>query len=133
MEPTNEQMEALRSDPDVGPVVMLNLVRCLDRSTDGNGSGEDAYFRYSRGFMPILKRSGGTILWAGSVSGVVIGDGASNAWDYAVLVQYPSKQVFVDAFTSPEYKAINPLRLAGLANHVILPISETYSKFTPST
>ena len=57
------------------------------------------------------------------------GDDAGDAWDYAVLVRYPHRQAFVDTMTSPEYAAINPDRLAGLEGHVILPVSETYSKF----
>ena len=71
----------------------------------------------------------GTILWAGEVTGVAIGDDAGDAWDYAVLVRYPDRQAFVDTMTSSEYAAINPDRLAGLDGHVILPVSETYSKF----
>lgn len=108
---------------------MLNLVRYREHSTDGDGSGLDAYLRYSRGFVPLLKRCGGTILWAGDVTGVAIGDDGADDWDYAVLVQYPDRQTFVDVMTSDDYAAINPHRLAGLDKHVILPVSETYSKF----
>jgi hypothetical protein len=48
-----------------------------------------------------------------------------------VLVQYPRRQDFVDTMTSPEYAAINPDRLAGLAKHVVLPVTTTYSKLQP--
>ena len=129
MEPTGEQLAALSADEREGPVIMLNLVQFRDRSTDGDGTGRDAYVRYSRGFVPLLKRCGGTILWAGDVTGVAIGDDAGDAWDYAVLVRYPDRQAFVGTITSDEYRAINHDRLAGLARHVILPVSETYSKF----
>ena len=44
------------------PVVMVNLVRFRERSLDGNGSGWDAYTRYSQADMPLLKRLGGTVL-----------------------------------------------------------------------
>jgi uncharacterized protein (DUF1330 family) len=128
MEPSPEQLGALAASDEPGPVVMLNLVQFRDSSTDGDGSGSDAYLRYSHGFMPLLKRAGGTILWAGNVTGVAIGADDGHAWDYAVLVQYPNRQAFVDTLTSPEYAAINDTRLAGLAKHVILPVSETYSK-----
>ena len=79
--------------------------------------------------MPLLKACGGTILWAGDVTGVALGDDATDDWDYAVLVQYPSRRAFVDVMRSPEYAAINEHRLAGLRKHVILPVSETYTKF----
>ena len=133
MEPTSEQLAALAAAGD-GPVVMLNLVRFRDVATGGDGTGRDAYLRYSRGFVPLLKLVGGTILWAGDVTGVAIGDGTDDAWDYAwdyaVLVRYPHRRAFVDTLTSPAYGAINADRLAGLAKHVILPVSETYSKFS---
>ena len=128
MEPTAEQLAALERDGDDGPVVMLNLVRFRDEAADGDGRGRDAYVRYSRGFVPLLKRCGGTILWAGDVTGVAIGDDAGDRWDYAVLVQYPNRHAFVATITSDDYRAINHHRLAGLAKHVILPVSETYSK-----
>ena len=132
MEPTAEQLAALEQSPHEGPVVMLNLVRFRDEAADGDGTGRDAYVRYSRGFVPLLKRCGGTILWAGDVTGVAIGDDNADQWDYAVLVQYPDRQAFVATITSGEYRAINADRLAGLAKHVILPVSETYSKLTRS-
>jgi uncharacterized protein (DUF1330 family) len=129
VEPAATQLAALAASDRTGPVVMLNLVRYREHSTDGDGSGLDAYLRYSRGFVPLLKRCGGTILWAGDVTGVAIGDDGADDWDYAVLVQYPDRQAFVDVMTSADYAAINPHRLAGLDKHVILPVSETYSKF----
>lgn len=130
MDPGAEQLAALAAAPETGPVVMLNLVRYRAEATDGSGSGKDAYIRYSQGFIPLLKRCGGTILWAGEVTGLAIG-GAGDDWDYAVLVRYPSRAAFVETLTSPEYAAINGTRLAGLAKHVILPVTETYSKLKP--
>jgi uncharacterized protein (DUF1330 family) len=129
MEVGPEHFAALTADARGTPVVMLNLVRYRDQSADGDGTGRDAYLRYSRGFVPLLKRCGGTILWAGDVTGVAIGDDAADDWDYAVLVQYPNRAAFVATMQSPEYASINHHRLNGLDKHVILPVSETYSKF----
>ena len=129
VEPSAEHLAALVASDRTGPVVMLNLVRYREHATDGAGPGRDAYLRYSKGFVPLLKACGGTILWAGDVTGVAIGDDGVDDWDYAVLVQYPDRQAFVDVMTSDAYATINPDRLAGLAKHVILPVSETYSKF----
>ena len=128
MEPTADQLAALGTGEHQGPVVMLNLVRFREQATDGDGTGRDAYLRYSRGFIPLLKRCGGTILWAGDVTGVAIGD-AGDVWDYAVLVRYPDRGAFVATITSDDYRAINHHRLAGVDRHVIVPVSETYSKF----
>jgi len=57
--------EALRKLPDDAPVVMLNLMRFREKSLDGNGSGWDAYLRYSRLTITLIKAQGGTIIWAG--------------------------------------------------------------------
>jgi hypothetical protein len=51
----------VRSLPDNGPVVMVNLLRFRRASADGDGSGWDAYTRYSRAIPPLLKGVGGTI------------------------------------------------------------------------
>ena len=61
--PSDLNEDIVRSLPDEGPVVMVNLVRFRERSLDGNGSGWDAYARYSKGDMPLLKKVGGTIIW----------------------------------------------------------------------
>ena len=59
-------------DPDE-PVTMLNLMKFRDRSLDGNGTGWDAYKRYSAQITPLLKARRGTILWAGTVDALALG------------------------------------------------------------
>jgi uncharacterized protein (DUF1330 family) len=115
--------------PDEGPVVMVNLVRLRERSLDGDGSGWDAYVRYSNGFMPLLKACGGTILWAGNPEGLAFGDLGDARWDYIVLVRYPSRADFLRIMTSPEYAVANTHRENGLEDHVIFSTRQTYSKF----
>jgi len=122
----------VRSLPDVGPVVMVNLVRFADRSADGDGTGRDAYLRYSRAVMPLIKGLGGTVLWAGEGEGAAYGDPAINAWDYIVLVQYPSRAAFLSMATSSEYAAANVHRENGVADHVIIASTATYAKLAAS-
>lgn len=120
--------EFVRSLPDQGPVVMVNLVRFRERSLDGNGSGWDAYSRYSKGDMPLLKKVGGTIIWAGNVEGAALGDLGEGRWDWVVLVHYPSRAAFLEMMTSPEYARINADRENGVEDHVILAANQTYTK-----
>ena len=120
--------EFVRSLPDQGPVVMVNLVRFRERSLDGNGSGWDAYSRYSKGDMPLLKKVGGTVIWAGNVEGAVLGDLGEGRWDWVVLVHYPSRAAFLEMMTSPEYARINGDRENGVEDHVILAANQTYTK-----
>jgi len=127
-----ELNEALiRELPDTGPVVMVNLVRFHQTARDGDGSGWDAYVRYSRLFMPLLKACGGTILWSGNAEGLAYGALAGPGWDYIVLVQYPSRAAFLATVTSPDYERANLHRENGVADHVIIATIETFSKFRP--
>lgn len=129
MSPPKDLNEKLVRDlPDEGPVVMVNLVKFRQRSLDGNGTGWDAYQRYSKGDMPLLKKVGGTVLWAGSVEGASVGDLGGRDWDWVVLVHYPSRAAFLDMMTSPEYAEINVDRENGVEDHVILVAKQTYAK-----
>jgi uncharacterized protein (DUF1330 family) len=115
---------------DVGPVTMVNLVKLRDRSSDGNGSGWDAYLRYSAETMPMIKARGGTVLWSGRADAVALGDPAQSDWDFVVLVRYPSRAAFLDMMTSSEYETqANPHRVNGTASHVIIATTESFSKF----
>ena len=115
--------------PDEGPVVMVNLLRFLARSKDGNGSGWDAYQRYSQGVMPLIRGCGGTVLWAGNGEGLAFGDAARHtSWTYVVLVRYPSRAAFLTMVKSEAYALVNVHRENGVEDHVILAAHETYSK-----
>ena len=52
-------LDALAALPDDAPVVMLNLMRFREHSLDGNGSGWDAYLRYSALAIKLIKARGG--------------------------------------------------------------------------
>ena len=113
-----------------GPVMMVNLMRFHDRSLDGDGSGWDAYLRYSALTVPMIKARGGTLLWTGDAKTVALGRPDSNQWDYLALVYYPSVAAFIDMMTSADYEhRCDPHRRNGCAEHVIICTKEAYSKF----
>jgi len=122
----NEKLIA--SLPDSGPVVMVNLVKFHARSLDGDGSGWDAYQRYSQAVMPLIKARGGDVIWAGKAEGLAYGSLEGGGFDYVVLVSYPSRAAFLDMVTSKDYAAANPHRENGVAHHVIIAATETYKK-----
>jgi uncharacterized protein (DUF1330 family) len=119
----------VRSLPDNGPVVMVNLLRFKKQSADGHGSGWSAYQRYSKAISPLLKGVGGTILWAGNAEGAAYGDLSPKQWQFVVLVRYPSRKAFLAMVTSPEYALANVHRENAVDDHVILAATESYSKF----
>ena len=120
----------VRGLPDHGPVVMVNLVRFRKRAADGNGTGWDAYLRYSKATMPLIKARGGTVLWAGNAEGAAFGNEGPICWDYVVLVRYPSRSAFLEMMTSQEYAKANVHRENAVDDHVIIASTETYSKFS---
>ena len=113
-----------------GPVVMVNLMRFHARSLDGDGSGWDAYLRYSALTVPMIKARGGTLLWTGDAKAVALGHAEGNTWDYLALVYYPRVADFIDMMTSADYETkCDPHRRNGCAGHVIIATAEAYSKF----
>jgi uncharacterized protein (DUF1330 family) len=113
------------------PVVMLNLMRFHTRSGDGDGSGWDAYLRYSAVTVPMIKARGGTLLWTGDAKAVALGPHDGNDWDFVALVYYPSIAAFLDMMKSEAYERdADPHRRNACAEHVIVATEQAYSKFS---
>jgi uncharacterized protein (DUF1330 family) len=123
-------IEGLNELDQAAPVVMLNLMRFRERSLDGDGSGWDAYLRYSALTVPMIKARGGTLLWTGNALAMALGMEQGNRWDYVALVYYPTLAAFIDMMTSADYENLSdPHRRDGRAEHVIICTHEAYSKF----
>ena len=118
-------VKALSNDQ---PVVMLNLMKFRETSLDGEGSGWDAYLRYSRLAIREIKGRGGDIIWAGEIEGTALGPIDHGDWDYAALVYYPSPSAFLDMMTSEAYGKANVHRENGCSDHLILATRQQYSK-----
>jgi uncharacterized protein (DUF1330 family) len=113
--PSPEQIEALLAGPKDVPVVMLNLLRFRERADapDEGMSGEAAYHLYAERMVRLVESIGGRVLWSGRVDSFVIGDTAER-FDAIALVEYPSRQKFVEIAQSPAVAEIAPHRAAGL-------------------
>jgi uncharacterized protein (DUF1330 family) len=123
-------IDLLKALPDEGEVTMLNLMRFRERSLDGNGSGWEAYLRYSALTIKLIKRRGGTIVWTGEAQAVALGVPEAHRWDYVALVRYPSRAAFVEMMTSADYARANAERTNGCADHAIIAVRETYNKLS---
>ena len=123
-------VKGLQALDQKAPVVMVNLMRFRERSLDGDGSGWDAYLRYSALTVPMIKARGGTLLWTGDAKAVALGAQEGNQWDYLALVYYPSVAAFINMMTSADYETrCDPHRRNGCEEHVIICTKEAYSKF----
>jgi hypothetical protein len=65
-------VKGLKEAGPEGPIVMVNWMRFRKRSLDGDGSGWDAYLRYSALTVPMIKARGGTLLWTGDAKAVAL-------------------------------------------------------------
>jgi uncharacterized protein (DUF1330 family) len=98
---------------DGTPVVMLNL---LAFRSEG---GRERYEEYGEAVAPLLEKAGGKIVWFGVPAAPLLGDGS---WDLVVLVEYPTRQAFLDMVGSEEYRAIEHLRSEALVKGELHPM-----------
>jgi uncharacterized protein (DUF1330 family) len=115
--PTPAQLEQLIAADFDGPLIMLNLLRFKDRADgiDAGVSGAEAYRRYGEATAPFLQRVGGRLLLAVEARQVVIGPEALE-WDMALMVEYPSREKFLEMASDPDYLAIHEYRAAALSD-----------------
>jgi uncharacterized protein (DUF1330 family) len=95
------------------PVVMLNL---LAFRPDG---GRERYDEYGAAVAPLLEKLGGRIVFLGEPAPALLG---KDSWDLVVLVEYPSRQAFLDMIGSTEYQAIGHLRTEALTRGELHPL-----------
>lgn len=105
-----------------GPAVLVNLLKFRKRAAypdgrDADLSGEEAYMRYGAEVAKLIAALGGKFIWVGVVDGILVGQ-CEELWDRVALVEYPSRAAFQQMVNSPEYKAIEIHREAGLAGQL---------------
>lgn len=120
--PSMEQASTFFGGPENGPFVMVNLLKFKAKAEYADGSdsyltGEAAYARYGKAIQACLAAVGGRQIYAGNVTGMMIGE-VEDQWDMIALVEYPSLSAMQKMISSPEYKAIETHRKAGLAGQL---------------
>lgn len=98
------------------PVVMLNL---LAFKPDG---GRERYEEYGDAVAPLLEKAGGRIVFMGAPASALLGE---DSWDLVALVEYPTRQAFLDMIASAEYQAIGHLRTEALVKGELHPMDLT--------
>ncbi|HEX7058661.1 MAG TPA: DUF1330 domain-containing protein [Solirubrobacterales bacterium] len=103
---------AERAEED-SPVVMLNL---LSFKPDG---GRERYAEYGAAVAPLLEKAGAKVVFVAGAASPLIGE---DSWDMVLLVEYPSRQAFLDMIGSEEYRAIGHLRTEALVKGELHPM-----------
>ena len=129
IDPTADQVRALRDHGRDGPVVMLNLLKFRERAAYPEGSGEppmsgaEAYRRYQEAFVVTVGAiSQAEVLYDGPAEQVFIGMAGTpeTDWDKVLLVRYPSRQHFLAMMADATYREALRHRYAGLARTVLI-------------
>jgi uncharacterized protein (DUF1330 family) len=120
--PGKEQITSFFGGPENGPFVMVNLLKFKETAeyadgSDADLSGAKAYARYGKGIQACLAAVDGKQIYAGPVTGLMIGE-VEELWDMVALVEYPSLAAMQKMMSSPEYRAIEVHRKAGLAGQL---------------
>ncbi|HSR94861.1 MAG TPA: DUF1330 domain-containing protein [Solirubrobacterales bacterium] len=102
-----------RRTGDDTPVVMLNL---LSFEPDG---GRERYEEYGEAVAPLLEEVGGRMVFMGAPAAALLGE---DSWDLVVLVEYPTRQAFLDMVGSTGYQAIGHLRTEALMRGELHPM-----------
>lgn len=128
IDPTADQVRALRDAPDDQPITMVNLLkfRAQARYEDGEAAprtGREAYARYKHAFTETVGAvSQAKVMFSGPVQQVFIGQaGTPEAdWDEVLVVRYPSRKHFLAMMADPTYREALRHRYAGLERTVLL-------------
>lgn len=124
--PNPQQFQQLAQSPEPCPVVMLNLLKFKQRADGGNGTGAESYSRYGETAVRMVQERGGRVVWQGRATQVLIGDPAAD-WDVVVLVEYPSRQAFIEMVSDPGYLKSHEHREQGLERTIVVvctPVTE---------
>jgi uncharacterized protein (DUF1330 family) len=118
IKPTKDQMTTFLETTITGPVHMLNLLK-FTRSEAG-GSGKSQYGDYGSAVITMIEERGGKVVWSGRPFAALIGDNHDD-WDLAVVIEYPSKDAFIEMTSNPAYAKISGDRSGSLANSALIP------------
>ncbi len=132
LDPTQDQGRAFFTRGISGSIVMLNLLRfraIADYSKEPALasalpiSGEEAYRLYMEHTLPLLKESGGELLFYGRGDDFLIGP-ANERWDAAMLVRQSSVQSLLAFASNQSYLSGIGHRTAALEDSRLLPLIE---------
>ncbi|MBW3619988.1 MAG: DUF1330 domain-containing protein [Actinobacteria bacterium] len=132
IQPTREQLEALRATAGGGPVVMLNLLRFRNEADYSASpelapaepiSGSGAYRRYEEHVSHLLSSFGGELVFAGHAQASVIGP-EDEQWDVVLLVRYPDVETFLRFTNDEDYLAGVGHRTAALEDSRLVPLTQ---------
>ena len=122
--PTPEQMQKFLQSDFSGPVAMLNLLKFKDKASYADKretelTGQEAYGLYGVKMAPFVEANGGKLIFSGSAEFIMIGE-VAHPWDVVAIMQYPSKEAFVEIVSNPQVQEFSVHRSAGLEGQLLI-------------
>lgn len=133
--PTPEGMQTFLAKDIEGPVSMVNLLKFKDKAEYADGretdlSGAEAYALYGVDMARWVTSNGGRLLFSGPAHHLVLGE-ADELWDQVAIMEYPSKEAFVQIVSAPEVAEWGVHRSAGLAGQLLIAVTATGTEEAP--
>ena len=131
IEPTQESAIALISRNISGEIFMLNLLRLRatadyrqfpELALGGEISGREAFQKYIDHTLPLLRRTGGDLVFIGDGGNFFIGP-QDERWDLVMLVRQSSMQDFFSFAQNPAFQAGHGHRIAAIEDSRLLPLT----------
>mgnify|MGYP006282867901 FL=1 len=120
VKPTKEQIAAFIAAPIEGPIHMVNLLKFVKQTEDGSKSGKESYKAYSDAAIKMVQSTGGKLVWIGKPWTVLIGT-ETDEWDLVAIVEYPSRDAFLEMTSRPSYKEASGDRTAAIERSALIP------------
>lgn len=121
---TPDRFEAVLALDVEGSVSMLHLLKFRKQAAYDDGratslTGAEAYGLYLRHLTDRVQSAGGRLALSEPTRYLVLGQ-AEELWDAVLVIDYPSKEAFVEIVTSPEMLKSGIHRRAGLDGQLLL-------------
>ena len=127
--PTPAGMQAFLAKDIEGPVSMVNLLKFKEKAEYADGretnlTGAEAYALYGQDMIQWVTSHGARHVFSGPAHHLVLGE-ADALWDVVAIVEYPSKEAFVQIVSAPEVAEWGVHRTAGLEGQLLIAVTAT--------
>ncbi len=102
---TPEQFHKFSTVSEKGPLQMLNLLKFKDKVEETGTTGEEAYALYMQAVVPFFQQSKAKIIYQGRPVFGFIGPSDDLEWDKVLIVEYATKEDFLNMITAEGYPA----------------------------
>ncbi len=116
--PSEAQIAGFLEGDEDSPIHMVNLLKFKEKAEyedgrDSDLSGAEAYAIYGAEVQAHIAKVGGTGIFSGRVSRLMLGE-VEDLWDMVAIVMYPNKKAMFDMISDPAYAESAKHRSAGL-------------------